>query len=265
MIHRTAWVAKTLLYGLSGFWLVGCGGGSDAGSPNNTVGNPTPKSGVLLSTNITRCASSDQNDLLCNAQSLAELFGLNQDAEVQSGASPNYKIVQRNNQRCIEDAHTGLTWELKTTDTSIHNVDYGVYWYEPDPRKNGGNAGLEHDFSSEFAAGEICGNHIEYCNTHAFINKLNEQKYCGYSDWRLPSPIELTNLVNYGATTAPLVYAPVVITMDSFYWTAIPTEVDSGNPAVKSVSFFSGATVPNEILYAASAIAVRGTPFPSAP
>lgn len=257
---------SALWLGICGSLLLsGCGGGGGGSGSSSTPPLQNSNKSVLLSTNIKTCATADQNNLLCNATALGEFFGLKQDAEVKVGVAPNYRIIQRNNDRCIEEAHTGLTWELKTTDTSIHNVDYGVYWYEPDLRKNGGNAGLEHDFNAEFAAGEICGFHIEYCNTHAFINKLNEQKYCGYSDWRLPSLLELNNLVDYGATTPPLVYAPVVVTMDSFYWTSIPAEVDSGNGAAKAVSFFRGSNVANEVLYAASVIAVRGQPFPSAP
>lgn len=263
-------ISTQICWGILGstLLLAGCGGGSGSGSSQTTTPPPlTTTPSVLLQTNINTCATANQNQLLCNAAALEDVFGLKQDGEVKAGRIPNYKIVQRNNQRCIEEATTGLTWELKTssTDDSIHNVDYGVYWYEPDGRKNGGNAGLEHDFNAGFAAGEICGFKLEYCNTHAFIQKLNAQQYCGYSDWRLPSPLELSNLVDYGATEPPLVYDPVVVTVDSFYWTSIPAEVDSGNGAAKAVSFFRGSTTAQEVLYAASVIAVRGKPFPSAP
>lgn len=263
MTPRVSWIAHTLLYGLSGVWLVGCGGGSgESGAANNPVGNPPTTTSTLLKTNITTCATADQNDLLCTPQALADVFGLKQDAEIQSGTNPNYQIVRRNNDACVEDRVTGLTWELKTRDTaSIHYVDHAVYWYEPDFRKNGGNAGLEHDFAAGFAPGEVCGFHIEYCNTHAFIQKLNQQQYCGYSDWRLPKPTELSNLVDYGATTPPFVYQPVVVSVDAFYWTGIPVDIDGRNPAAKAVSFFTGATSATETLYAAYAIAVRGQQF----
>lgn len=262
--HR---LSTTISCGLlsSALLLSACGGGGGSGSTTTSTPPLTSNRSVLLSTNINTCATADQHSVLCHASVLADLFGLKQDGEVNIGLTPNYKIIQRNNDRCIEESQTGLTWELKTAspDTSIHNVDYGVYWYEPDLRKNGGNAGLEHDFNAEFAAGEICGFHLEYCNTHAFINKLNEQQYCGYGDWRLPSPLELNNLVDYAATEPPIVHRPVVVTIDSFYWTSVPTEVDSGNGAAKAVSFFRGFTTANEVLYAASVIAVRGQSFPS--
>ena len=35
-----------------------------------------------------------------------------------------------------------------------------------------------------------------FCNTEAFIARVNTEQLCGYSDWRLPTIFELTGLLN---------------------------------------------------------------------
>lgn len=65
--------------------------------------------------------------------------------------------------RCIKDKTTGLTWEVKQSDESLSN------W-----RKT---------YTNEF----------DTINTE-FINVVNEQRLCGFSDWRLPAPYEFQSL-----------------------------------------------------------------------
>lgn len=246
--------------------LAGCGGGDDS-SPTPTVQTQTPvlnqsRTDVLLNqTNIKTCATQTETGLACTPQALGDVHGLKQDAEVKAGYVANYTVVRRDNQDCIKDQNSDLTWELKTTDGGLREVEFGYYWYEPDLRKNGGSAGFEEYSDFGLAPGETCGNHLENCNTAAYLAKLNQQKYCGYSDWRLPTQAELTSLVDYGNTAPasafePLIFAPFVATVSGPYWTATPAA--SNNELAKDVSFLTGAVALSDKYNPSAVIAVRG-------
>ena len=71
----------------------------------------------------------------------------------------------------VRDNVTGLIWENKTDDGTIHDKDNSYTWFDPtDPGAP---------------------------NTEDFIKALNDSDYGGYSDWRLPTIKELTNIINY--------------------------------------------------------------------
>jgi hypothetical protein len=85
----------------------------------------------------------------------------------------------------VKDNVSGLVWDVKTEDGSIHDSS-NVYSWED--------------------ASKI------------YIKKLNEQSFGGYSDWRLPSVKELTSLINR-AKSNPAVNAKYFPhTESSFYW-----------------------------------------------
>jgi hypothetical protein len=67
-----------------------------------------------------------------------------------------------------KDNVTGLIWEVKTDDGSIHDRGNTYAWDDPDPATNGGNEG---------APGEGT-------DTDDFINALNSACFGGYGDWR---------------------------------------------------------------------------------
>ena len=82
----------------------------------------------------------------------------------------------------VRDNVTGLIWEVKTDDDTVHDKDNMYCWYDSNPETNGGNAG------------SACGGN----NTEAFIDALNDANFGGYSDWRIPSRKELRSIVIYG-------------------------------------------------------------------
>ncbi|MEI6261679.1 MAG: DUF1566 domain-containing protein [Deltaproteobacteria bacterium] len=102
----------------------------------------------------------------------------------------------------VRDNVTGLIWENKTVDGTIHDKDKIYTWYDPtDP--NPGTPGNGTD-------------------TKDFLDALNSARFGGYSDWRLPTIRELTSIVNHGipypGPTIDTGYFPN--TVSSFYWSS---------------------------------------------
>jgi len=65
----------------------------------------------------------------------------------------------------VKDNVTGLIWENKTTDGSIHDTDKRYSWHDA---------------------------------RNVFIAQLNASKFGGYDDWRLPTREELRSIIDYG-------------------------------------------------------------------
>ena len=111
----------------------------------------------------------------------------------------------------IRDNVTGLIWEMKTDKDGVknyinsHDSDNTYTWYDSNPATNGGNAGTPGDGT----------------NTEAFITALNDARYGGYSDWRLPSEKELASIINfdvpYPGPTIDTLYFPD--TVSDWHWT----------------------------------------------
>ena len=93
----------------------------------------------------------------------------------------------------IKDNVTGLVWEIKTDDESIHDRDNTYNWYD---------------------------------SSNLFIVTLNAQNFGGYSDWRMPTVKELSSLVNSGTYDPAIDTAWFPHTRWSRYWSSTP---DAGN------------------------------------
>lgn len=112
---------------------------------------------------------------------------------------------------CVRDNATGLTWEVKTNDGGLHHADHTYTWYSEDATTNGGEAGTQNGGSCFGSA----------CDTQAFADAVNENQFCGFNNWRLPTVGELQSIVHYGKATTPaidLTYFPT--TSDHEYWTS---------------------------------------------
>jgi len=81
----------------------------------------------------------------------------------------------------VRDNVTGLIWEIKTTDGTIHDKDKTFAWFDSDPLTNGGDA----------------GKYNNGVNTENFIMTLNNDHFGGFSDWRLPTINELRYIMHY--------------------------------------------------------------------
>ena len=104
----------------------------------------------------------------------------------------------------VRDNVTGLIWEVKTDDNSIHDKDDKYTWYDSNPDTNGGEAGTPMDGT----------------DTEDFINALNSSGFGGFSDWRLPSSTEMCSVLNLGSHSPPtdIRYFPNTVT--SGYWSS---------------------------------------------
>jgi hypothetical protein len=154
---------------------------------------------------------------------------------------------------CVKDNVTGLVWESKTDDGSLHDKDDTYVWYESDPRLgNGGLPGYERasDYDpsryDQTCIGFSNGNNATYCNTKAFVNRVNQAGYCGANNWRLPTREELNSLVDY--ETSPRIdtnYFPLI--QSNYYWTSVPYAYL--NKHVWTVNFQYGGASPWEKHY----------------
>ena len=131
------------------------------------------------------------------------------------------------------DNNTGLMWEIKTNDGTIHDRDNFFTWY----------------------------------NTSDFINSLNQTKFCGFSDWRLPTILELMSIMNYGKLD-PAVdseFFPNIISPTShvsrIYWSSDTNSTDSSK--ANAMAFINGWFGSHDKFYlktqAFQVMAVRGT------
>jgi hypothetical protein len=123
---------------------------------------------------------------------------------------------------CVHDKSNNLTWEVKKNDGGIRDKDHSYSWLV---KSNGQDRGVSN--------GGRCKGGVD-CDTSSYTRAMNEQKLCGYSDWRLPTREELETLVEYNkasnGVTIDSRYFPEAV--PSWYWTA------SENPHSDSYAWY---------------------------
>ncbi|MCI5128728.1 MAG: DUF1566 domain-containing protein, partial [Candidatus Electrothrix sp. AUS3] len=126
----------------------------------------------------------------------------------------------------VKDNVTGLIWEVKTDDGGLHDKDDSYNWYNTDPTTNGGADGYA-NYNGDICYGYDSSDSSAFCNTQAYVNRVNKAGWCGASDWRLPTIKELKNLVHHGRIDPAIDINYFPNTMSSQYWSGSP-DVGSG-------------------------------------
>lgn len=179
-------------------------------------------------TGQTRCYDNDA--LLYPCPSPGEGF-FGQDACYASADSPFTKLdagggaLTRDalNWTMVRDNITGLIWEVKTDDDTIHDKNISSEWID--------------------AAG-------------AYIDQLNAENFGGYSDWRLPSVKELFTIVNLLARDPAVDSEFFPFTMNETYWSSTP--LTANDDYVWIVDFGDAAVFKQRKIRSARIRAVRG-------
>jgi hypothetical protein len=128
----------------------------------------------------------------------------------------NGELIEDDNEHwaCVHDTRNGLMWEVKSKDVAMRNPENLYSWYNP-----------EHKILKGVTDGGRCKGDIE-CDTNAYIEAMNKQRFCGYNDWRLPTREEMLGLVSYedGSSTVKINTSLFPETLPSWYWTASTNE-----------------------------------------
>ncbi|HEU0220569.1 MAG TPA: DUF1566 domain-containing protein [Gallionella sp.] len=135
-----------------------------------------------------------------------DMTRLNLDGSVNDG-----KDYAKQPWACVLDNQSGLVWEVKRTEPSLHNINNTYSWYDPDQNSNGGFAGK--------ANGGTCTG--SNCDTESYVKAVNAEKLCGFTDWYLPSRFELGTIVDesvfFPGPTLPKAFFPESV--GGKYWT----------------------------------------------
>jgi hypothetical protein len=165
----------------------------------------------------------------------------------ERGCSPNPSPGSRPNKwGCTRDNVTGLTWEVKD-DSGLHAYGNTYSWFNPDETLNGGTTGVKN-------GGECQGSS---CDTHAFIQKVNELELCGHSDWRLPTRKELLSIVDNSRFKPAIDSSFFPNAAPDYYWSSSPY-ADQAAAFAWQVSFLYGEASPSEKKQSRHVRLVRG-------
>jgi len=134
----------------------------------------------------------------------------------------------------VRDEITGLIWEVKTTDNSIHGNARTATWYDSNNDTNGG----------------FSGTNGEGTDTEDYLLQLNFEKFGGFSDWRLPTLQEISTIVAISKESIAISKSVFPNAQAGKYWTST-TNANYPNKAwyVNLVGGGNGNTDKSEALY----------------
>ncbi|MSN27333.1 MAG: DUF1566 domain-containing protein [Geobacter sp.] len=177
------WTSSTNVVSTGTAWMVGMDGGPLQYIGKSGVGSVWPvrggqsgtaaSSGINLSkTGQTACFDSNGTTIPC--------AGTGQDGELQIGAAWPQPRFSDNDDQTVTDNLTGLIWTRDANLMLTRNPEFDV-------------DGIHADGA------------VIWQSALDYVNKLNQEAYLGFSDWRLPNRIELASVMNY-------------VEVNPFYW-----------------------------------------------
>ena len=198
--------------------------------------------GKLNDTGITQCADGSTNGLSCPVSGYPNQdaqhgrdFNNNDDSDGHAGfsftkldANGNPLLANATSWSCVKDNVTGLIWEVKqggngtVGDEGLHDADDLYNWYSEDSSNNRGFAGYA-DFNGAVCYGYNSSNSDSYCNTQAFLERVNQIGLCGANDWRIPSREVLRSIVSYDRIDPAIDINYFPQTKSSQYWSSSPS------------------------------------------
>ena len=230
--------------------------------------------GKLNDTGITQCADDSTNGLSCpvsgypnqDAQTGRDLTN-NDDSDGHAGFSftkldtnGNPLLANATSWSCVQDNVTGLIWEVKRGgngvygDEGLHDADDRYNWYSTDSSNNGGYVGYEND-DGAICHGYSSNNSASYCNTQAFVERVNQAGLCGANDWRLPTRESLRSIASYDRVHPAIDTDYFQFTKNNEYWSSSPKYASL---FARYVQFKSGVSGDGPKSYALYVRLVRG-------
>jgi hypothetical protein len=110
----------------------------------------------------------------------------------------------------VRDNNTGLIWEIKTLDGSIHDNGDTYSWQDAQ---------------------------------NVFIAQLNADEFGSFDDWRIPNIKELASIVNYGNYDTAINTDYFPNTVSELYWSSTTRASNTGNAWLV---YFDNGAVPND-------------------
>jgi hypothetical protein len=151
----------------------------------------------------------------------AELQKMSHDGEVIA--------IDREKWSCVVDNKSSLVWEVKSEKKGIQYALNTYTWFDGESGRDNGT------FSKNCYWGKNC-------NTQSFIKDINKAELCGYSDWRLPTRLELISIVEYYGESDLLIDTDFFPnTQIDGYWTSV--SVNSNPSMAYEVPFFYGGSM----------------------
>lgn len=139
---------------------------------------------------------------------------------------------------CVRDNVTGLIWEVKTNNGGLHDQHDRYFWYNTDPLTNGGHAGYAVQLA--ICAGYVGADPITWCNTQAYVARVNAAGLCGASDWRLPGVEELQAIADYSRSDPAIDTGYFPYTLSDWYWSSSPFTNAAGSSSALALNYGRG-------------------------
>ncbi len=167
---------------------------------NLVLGSASSTSTKLPDTGQTKCYDND-SEITCPPSGEAFYgqdgnYTINPPSYTKLDADGNDLADSATEWVMVRDTVTGLIWEMKTDDVSIHDRDNTYNWQDA---------------------------------RYVFVAELNSSGFGGFSDWRLPTLNEMAYIVNCGTSNPAIDASFFLNTMSSHYWSSTTLANDTSH------------------------------------